>query len=412
MTNTNEKLWVADTNFLYDGLEDVIDKKKIVLMSTCRQEADKHKTSSDKELRYKARKLNKFVFANYDKFHHDVGEYDPETILNKDYSRDIMDNRIVACAKQNGYGILTNDLNLYSTAKAFGIEVETKDDNKFNFENYQGFKEVYMLPTEHSDFYKNDLEGNKYELKVNQYLIIKDDISGEVVDALRYDGESYIAVKEKGFRTRLLDSFKPKDFYQQCVLDSLENNQVTMIRGAAGSGKSLLALNYAIQQIERNKVDKLICFVNPIGTLNSAKLGYLPGTKDEKILESQIGTMLASKLGDKFQVESMIANNQLELLPFSNLRGVDTTGTNSIVWVVECQNLDVSLAKLALERIGETTKLILDGDFHAQVDDRAYEGVNNGMKRISEVFRGEDYYGEVELQQVFRSRVADKAQEM
>ena len=51
-----------------------------------------------------------------------------------------------------------------------------------------------------------------------------------------------------------------------------------MIKGKPGSGKSLIALNYAIQQIERGKYSKLICFVNPVVSRNSAKLGYYPGT--------------------------------------------------------------------------------------------------------------------------------------
>lgn len=53
--------------------------------------------------------------------------------------------------------------------------------------------------------------------------------------------------------------------------------------------------------------------------------------------------------------------------------------------------------KLALQRVGEDSIIIIDGDCNAQVDDPAFEGNNNGMKRLSEVFRGFDLYGEVEL---------------
>lgn len=116
--------------------------------------------------------------------------------------------------------------------------------------------------------------------------------------------------------------------------------------------------------------------------------------------------MLASKFGDKYQVESMIANNQLLLLPFSDIRGFDTTGMNAICWIIEAQNLDVDLMKLAIQRIGDDSKLIIDGDYNSQVDHSSYEGSNNGMRRVSQVFRGEEMYGEVELPIIYRSKIA------
>lgn len=410
---TSEKRFALDTNvILNNNIYEIVEKYNVAIPSMVIRELENFETNPDKygQLAYNAREKRRRL-KQMDKVYFDLKDYEwrQDDGLSKTYA----DNNILQYCLDTNSGLISYDGLLVEKAIQYGVEVINVEDELLSSgDDYKGFKEVYMLPHELQEFYQNELGSNKYDLIVNQYLIIRDDVTGDLIDSFKFNGQYHVAVNQKGFKTRALDSFKPKDFFQQCVLDSLESNQVTMIKGAAGSGKSLIALNYAMQQIERHKVDKLICFVNPIGTLNSAKIGYLPGTKDEKILESQIGTMLASKLGDKFQVESMIANNQLELLPFSNLRGIDTTGTNCIVWVIESQNLDISLAKLALERIGETTKVILDGDYNAQVDDRAYEGGNNGMKRVSEVFRGEDYYGEVELQSVYRSKVANKAQEM
>ena len=53
--------------------------------------------------------------------------------------------------------------------------------------------------------------------------------------------------------------------------------------------------------------------------------------------------------------------------------------------------------KLALQRIGEDSICIIDGDEKTQVDDIAFSGANNGMRRLSQVFRGQDLYGEIEL---------------
>ena len=63
------------------------------------------------------------------------------------------------------------------------------------------------------------------------------------------------------------------------------------------------------------KIDKVIVFCNTVATKNSAKLGYYPGTRDEKLLDSQIGNLLSSKLGGRLAVEQMIQEEKLILLP-------------------------------------------------------------------------------------------------
>ena len=94
----------------------------------------------------------------------------------------------------------------------------------------------------------------------------------------------------------------------------------------------------------------------------------------------------------------------------SDIRGYDTSGMKAGVYITEAQNMDIELMKLALERVGDDCLMILDGDSDAQVDLAQYAGVNNGMRRVSEVFRGENLYGEVTLRKVHRSRIAELAQ--
>jgi predicted ribonuclease YlaK len=105
-------------------------------------------------------------------------------------------------------------------------------------------------------------------------------------------------------------------------------------------------------------------------------------------------------------------NNQLLLLPLSDIRGFDTSGMKAGVYISEAQNMTVNLMKLALQRIGEDSICIIDGDCKAQVDDIQFAGANNGMRRLSKVFRGEDLYGEVELQKIHRSRIAQIAENL
>lgn len=108
----------------------------------------------------------------------------------------------------------------------------------------------------------------------------------------------------------------------------------------------------------------------------------------------------------------MIDDGKLELLPLSDIRGYDTTGLKAGIYITEAQNLDIELMKLALQRIGEDSICILDGDSNAQVDLSMYAGKNNGMRRVSEIFRGDKVYGEVTLKNIYRSRIAQLAELM
>ena len=164
--------------------------------------------------------------------------------------------------------------------------------------------------------------------------------------------------------------------------------------------------------LESHKIDKIIVFCNTVATKDSAKLGYYPGSRDEKLLDSQIGNLLASKFGGKIEVERLIQEEKLILLPLSDIRGYDTSGMRAGVYISEAQNMSVSLMKLALQRIGEDSVCIIDGDEKTQVDSVEFAGNNNGMRRASKVFRGNDVYGEVTLKNIHRSRIAELAELM
>ena len=74
--------------------------------------------------------------------------------------------------------------------------------------------------------------------------------------------------------------------------------------------------------------------------------------------------------------------------------------------------MNIDLMKLALQRIGEDSYCIIEGDDFAQVDLAIYGGNNNGMRRLSQVFRGQDFYGEVRLVYIHRSKIARIAELM
>ena len=118
-----------------------------------------------------------------------------------------------------------------------------------------------------------------------------------------------------------------------------------MITGKAGSGKTFLSLGYLFYKLEHGEIDKIVVFCNTVATKNSAKLGYYPGSRDEKLLDSQIGNMLISKLGSRTELERMMEDETIMLLPLSDIRGYDTTGMKAGVYISEAQNLDINMTE-------------------------------------------------------------------
>ena len=308
---------------------------------------------------------------------------------------------------------ISNDISLRCIANLFfGEDSIGRIEEEKNEEEYTGFKIIYMNDEEMANFYQN-LEYNKYNLLINQYLLIFNK-QKQHVDTVCWDGIKHRPLLYRSFKSEWFGNVKPykNDVYQTILFDSLQNNQITMVKGPAGSGKTYISLSYLMYLLDKGTIDKIIIFCNTVATKNSARLGFYPGTRDEKLLDSQIGNLLSSKLGSRIAVESLIQQEKIVLLPLSDIRGYDTSGMNAGIYISEAQNLDISLMKLTLQRIGEDSICIIDGDCKTQVDDISFAGKNNGMKRVSQIFRGQDIYGEIELQNIHRSKIAQIAEQL
>lgn len=393
---------------------------KFYVSSITFHELENIKTSAqkDEEVKYNARVLLQ-LFQKYEGCYEIVLFTDSMNKILKKYDLpDNNDSKIIACAiwiqKKLKQDILfcTEDLLCRSIAKSVGLNTQLTSAEMED--PYKGFKTVYLDDEALAQFYiEMGFNRNEFKLLENEYLIIKDK-NYKIVDKYKWKDNQYVKIPFQKLESKMFGKVVPKDgdIYQQLAMDSLVNNQITLLRGPAGSGKSYLAFAHLFSLLERGTIDKIIVFCNTVATKGSAKLGYYPGSRTEKLLDSQIGNLLSSKLGDSSSAEDLIAKGKLILLPLSDIRGFDTTGMNAAVYITEAQNMDIELMKLALQRIGEDSICILDGDDKCQVDMSMYSGKNNGMRRVSEVFRGKDIYGEIELQKIYRSKIADIAERL
>ena len=397
------------------------DEAPFAISSITLNELENIKTSShkDTELKYAARKLLHMLDEHSEAY--DVMIYRPSYLKPiEEMELEITnDMKILACAIAYDNTVhpdetvfVTNDLALKNIANLFFGNDSIESVNEDEIDEYTGYKEIHMSEDEMIEFYSNPTK-NIYDLHINEYAIIYDS-NGAVVEKLCWTGEGYRRLDYSTFKSKHFGEIKPLqgDVYQALAADSLSNNKITMLKGPAGSGKTILSLGFLLSRLDRGKIDKIIIFCNTVATKNSAKLGFYPGTRDEKLLDSQIGNLLSSKFGGRIEVERMIQEEKLVLLPLSDIRGYDTTGMKAGVYISEAQNLDIPLMKLTLQRIGEDSICIIDGDCRAQVDDISFAGNNNGMRRASKIFRGTDVYGEIELKNIHRSKIANIAEKM
>ena len=402
--DTSSLLLIAEE--LFTNPEEIIHISSITL-----NELENIKTSINKdfEIKYKASQLVKQLDNNQDKYVCHIftnNMLDPIVHMGLTITDDM---RILATAikykeQQEDVIFITNDLCLKSIAKLFFDQVESIIEQK---DDYRGYIEKELSEEEMAEFYSNP-----YDNLFN--LLIINAQTKETIDVVCWTGNEYRRLKFLNCESKWFGKVKPKtgDLQQQMVLDSFANNKLTLVKGPAGSGKTFLSLAFLFHMLDKGKIDKVVIFCNTVATKNSAKLGYYPGTRDEKLLDSQIGNMLVSKFGSRIEVERLISEEKIILLPFSDIRGYDTSGMNAGIYISEAQNLDISLMKLALQRAGEDCFVIIDGDEKTQVDDISFAGHNNGMTMVSKVYRGEGLYGEVELQKIHRSRIGQSAERM
>lgn len=436
-----------DTNALLELQEKAFEEFFFISSTTLLELEDiKTNRNKDDQTKYNSRRLLRLLNDNTNKYYVVVFEQfmTPNEISEKYGVADTHDVRICACARfandwfvcskdgyisyeninhsinikvanecelvDNNIVFVTDDLSCKLIAKnIFDLNVDSTYTNVDD--EYDGYIEVVMDDKELSEFYIG--KPNMWGLLTNEYLIIRG-TNNEVRDQYRWDGNEFVFVSYDKMKSDMFGMVEPYegDIYQRLALNSLMNNKLTMIKGPAGTGKSYLAIGFMLWMLEKHKIDKIVIFANPTPTANAAKLGFLPGSQLEKLADSSLGNMLGAKLSDKYLIDQLIQQNDLDILPMCDIRGFDTSGLNCAVYITEAQNLDISLMKLALQRIGEDSIAIIDGDYNTQVDLQQYAGYNNGMRRLSQVFRGFPFYGEVTLKNIYRSEIARLAELM
>lgn len=370
------------------------------------EELENIKTSSrkDEETKYKARKLLHILDENSDKYKVVITTKNIISIIDDFGLENTPDNQICACA----YSIpdilfITNDISCKTIAKwIFGLDISSISTIQEDL--YKGYRDITLSENDMAYFYEH-LNENVFNLLTNEYVIIRN-ADNEVVDKLKWDGEMYQTIRNKPFKSNMFGTLKPLDDIQSFAMDSINTNDITVLYGKAGSGKTTLPLNYIMQEIEKGRYKK--CYmVYSYEPLKGAKtLGYEKGDHVTKLIYSaSIGNILASKFGDLQQVEYMLDRGMLDIIPTANIRGVEFE-SDSICMVTESQNLDVYTLKTIIQRCKSGCKQIYEGDIIEQKDTNIQ---NVGINRLIDIFKGHKSFGCVKLKNNYRSELSELA---
>ena len=395
---------VLDTNVLLDYPQIVTkDTELWVIPLVVLKEIDGLKMNMNPETSRKARKAAVFVAKNMDNIIWDF------TVEGSSVDNILLD----IVAKDCDSILVTNDVSLKVIAKAKGIPVEGyswKDD-------YTGV--LYVEPeTMDVDKYNEILsklintgeyDKENYKFSPGEYLIVPpyctDDRSKSTI--FKYNSEGFfeqISLRPI-IKNGWINTIRPRNDEQICLFDLLNSDvPVVYAGGSYGTGKSFITHNYAIGELEAQRIKKIVYVPNNAYAQDSMELGFLPGDSFEKLIPS-IGPLIDQVGID--QINRWMEREELEIVPLAFMRG--RSFNDAIILVSEAENLTESHIKLLISRCGENTRIFFDGDID-QADSAIFKD-RNGLKLLLNLHKTEmaDLFGTVFLTKIERSKTAELA---
>jgi|TARA_R100000951_G_scaffold61366_1_gene51603 phosphate starvation-inducible PhoH-like protein len=150
---------------------------------------------------------------------------------------------------------------------------------------------------------------------------------------------------------------------QKIAKSNILESPITVLRGMAGSGKTLVATQVALDMLFTRQVEKVI-ITRP--TVSKEDIGFLPGDIKEK-MDPWLAPIYhnLNMLYNKDKVQKLLDDETIEIVPFAFLRG--RTFVNSFVIVDEAQNVTHSQMETVIGRLGKGSKMVICGDM-AQID--------------------------------------------
>ena len=166
---------------------------------------------------------------------------------------------------------------------------------------------------------------------------------------------------------------------QQCYINAIKNNSLTFGIGPAGTGKSYCAGALAAEALESGRIERIILTRPAVEA--GEQLGFLPGELEEKyaVYIDAFRDILNERLG-RGVVDYCLRHGRIVGAPLAYMRG-KTFNNNTFVILDEAQNTTPAQMKMFLTRIGEDSKVVINGDIR-QSDIRGPNGLADAIERV------------------------------
>lgn len=207
----------------------------------------------------------------------------------------------------------------------------------------------------------------------------------EVKAAVRMSGECHTEDDKQNLNDIVLKTKKryiyPRSATQAKYIQKMMKNELVFGLGPAGTGKTYLAVALAVSMMLEGTIDKIILSRPAVEA--GENLGFLPGDLKEKVdpylrpLYDALYEMLPAE-----QVDKKLALGEIEIAPLAFMRG--RTLANSFVILDEAQNTTPMQMKMFLTRLGENSRMVVNGDL-SQVD--LPRGVISGLRDALDTLR-------------------------
>ena len=232
---------------------------------------------------------------------------------------------------------------------------------------------------------KNEMIKNAIQFLVNQYIN-----NGSVEQKDILSSVDKFMINEKVKNTNVTDIIKtpkksiiPRSEKQKEYVRALRQNEVIISTGPAGTGKTFLAVAIGLTMLLEKKIERIILSRPAVEA--GERLGFLPGDMKEKV--DPYLRPLYDSLYDLFhfeKIQRMIEIGDIEIAPLAFMRG--RTLKNSFAILDEAQNATDTQIKMFLTRIGENSKIVVNGD-PSQIDlpNKKMSGLDRSKKILSDL---------------------------
>ena len=291
-----------------------------------------------------------------------------ETAGNKQICLEFDDNeRLSLLCGQHNRHLTRIEQALHVGLSSFGNQITIAGEQKNVDKASQAFTSLYRQLSSHD---------------------IGTELSATLVDDLLRQAENGVdpdksPIDKSVFATTWKKNIYPRTAGQSAYFKLLKEHEVVFGLGPAGTGKTYMAVAWAVDCLKRRLVDRIILSRPAVEA--GERLGFLPGDMKEKVdpylrpLYDALYDMMPSQKFDR-----MLASGEIEIAPLAFMRG--RTLTNAFVIIDEAQNTTPVQMKMVLTRLGEDSRMIITGDL-SQIDlpSGQLSGLSDAVNRLEMV---------------------------